>query len=147
MRLTPVIRRRTISPFKTFFEEVESMMSEENFQTNNIFLDVIENQDNFEIYADLPGFKKEDINIEAENNQLTIEVINNEQSKKNSKNYIVRERNSGYFKRILSLGNSVNTQKIEASLTNGILRLFYQNWNNHCQRKFQSIRFVDYLIM
>lgn len=123
MRLTPVIRKKAMSPFKTFFDEFENILNEDDYQINQIALDILENTDAYEIHADLPGFKKEDVNVEAENNQLIIEVKHSEEKKEEKKNYLRRERRSGYFKRVLSLGNDVDTQKIKAKLNDGVLSI------------------------
>ena len=123
MKLTPVIRKGALTPFKSFFDEFENILNEENYQKNQIALDIIENLNSYEIHADLPGFTKKDINIETENNQLVIQAKKDEKDKQKEKNYLRKERRSIYYKRILSLGSEVDTQKINAKLEDGVLTI------------------------
>ena len=50
MKLTPVIRRNAILPFKSLFDEFESMINEDSYSPNKIVLDIIENSDNYNSY-------------------------------------------------------------------------------------------------
>ena len=73
---------------------------------------------------DLPGFKKEDISVEAKDGYLTIKAekkseVNEEDE---SKNYIRRERSFGSYERTFTLGD-LDQEKIDASFADGTLSI------------------------
>ena len=74
--------------------------------------------------ADLPGFKKEDIDVNLENNYLTIKAerkVENEEKDKKGR-YIRCERSYGSFVRSFDVSD-VDTDKITASYEDGVLKL------------------------
>ena len=83
-------------------------------------LDVKEENDTFIIEADLPGVKKEDIQLNFEENNLIIEVNKKEEKEEEKKNYIHRERRQCSMRRSIHLGD-VEVEKISAELSEGIL--------------------------
>ncbi|KOY76609.1 Molecular chaperone (Small heat shock protein) [Apilactobacillus kunkeei] len=84
--------------------------------------DVIENDDEFEVKAELPGFKKEDININYENDTLTIHAIHdlNKEQKDENGRLIRSERTSSDVSRSFYLPDA-DTDKIGAKYDGGIL--------------------------
>lgn len=91
---------------------------------NNMKCDIYEKEGNYHIEMDLPGFKKEDISVEAKDGYLTIKAekkseVNEEDE---SKNYIRRERSFGSFERTFTLGD-LDQEKIDASFTDGTLSI------------------------
>ncbi len=83
-------------------------------------VDVVENEKNFLIEAELPGFSLEDVNVEVDNHVLTIENIEKEYDAEN-KNYIIRERKQMNFKRRFTLPENVEEDKINGNFSNGVL--------------------------
>lgn len=71
--------------------------------------------------AELPGLKREDITITVQNNILTIEGNRKLEALKEDEDYHRRERGYGNFKRTITLPFSVNSDKITAKVSNGIL--------------------------
>ena len=72
--------------------------------------------------ADLPGFTKEDIHIDLNDNTLTIHAEHNEENETKKDNYVRRERRYGSFSRSFDVTN-INTSDIDASYANGVLEL------------------------
>lgn len=87
-------------------------------------VDVKDNGDAYELIADFPGMKKENINLDYENNYLTIsaktEEGNDEQDDKG--NYIRRERHVGSMSRSFYIDN-VDETKITAEFKEGMLKI------------------------
>ncbi len=79
----------------------------------------------FRIDFAVPGMKKEDFNIEIENNQLTISSKSNSETEEKSENgnYTRREFNFTAFKRVFTLPKSVNIDDINANYENGLLKV------------------------
>lgn len=87
-------------------------------------LDVAETQSGFVVEASLPGVKPEDLDITIQNNVLTISGETRQQQSNGEKpNYHRVERRYGRFSRSISLPAQVQSDKVEAQLANGILRL------------------------
>lgn len=93
---------------------------EERFNTFKV--DVIERDDSFIIEADLPGFEKDNVTIEYDNNYLTISAKKEENEVEVEGNFIRRERKCGEFRRSFFIEN-VLTDQITAAFKNGVLRV------------------------
>lgn len=90
--------------------------------TNNLKCDIYEKDNTYVLEADIPGFKKEDINIETEDGYLTINVAKNVESKDEGKNYLRRERYASSYKRQFYLG-SIDEENIKAEFNEGTLKV------------------------
>ena len=79
----------------------------------------------YELDVDLPGFKKDEINIELENGYLTISAAKgldkDEQDKKGK--YIRKERYAGAMQRSFYVGDAVTEEDVKAKFEDGILKL------------------------
>ncbi len=84
--------------------------------------DVIDTGDAYKLEAELPGFKKEDIKIDVENDVLTISAEHKADDKQERPNFIKRERFYGSYSRSFDV-SGVNVDGIEAAYTDGILTL------------------------
>jgi len=84
--------------------------------------DVTDTGDAFVLDAELPGFKKEDIKIDVENDCLTITAERKADEEEKQKNFIKRERFYGSFSRSFDV-SGVNVDGIEAAYNDGILKL------------------------
>jgi len=73
--------------------------------------------------AELPGMKKSDIDITVQNNQLTMEGNRKLETLQENEDYHRRERGYGNFKRSISLPFAVDSEKITAKVSNGVLRV------------------------
>ena len=87
--------------------------------------DIREHDTGYELDVDLPGFKKDEINIELENGYLTISAAKgldkDEQDKKGK--YIRKERYAGAMQRSFYVGDALTQEDIKAKFEDGILRL------------------------
>ena len=84
--------------------------------------DIVENKESLVITMDLPGVKKEDVNIKLENNLLEVEGrIDYAPCEK--LNPVYAEYNIGNYARSFTVSNAVDTSNIEAVLKEGILSL------------------------
>jgi HSP20 family protein len=75
------------------------------------------------IHAELPGMKKEDIDIRVENNILTIRGKRERKEEVKEDGYFRSERAYGAFSRSFSLPNTVDVKKIGAEYKDGVLTL------------------------
>ena len=84
--------------------------------------DVSDTGDAFVLECELPGFKKEDIGIDIENDCLTIAVERKLDEENKKPNFVKRERFYGSFSRSFDV-TGINTDAIEAKYLDGILTL------------------------
>jgi HSP20 family protein len=87
-------------------------------------VDVKDNGDSYELTADLPGLKKEDIALHYENSYLTIAAQQEESKdeKDDKGNYIRRERSSGSMSRSFYIDN-IDEDRVDAAFENGVLKI------------------------
>jgi len=87
-------------------------------------LDVQETPSEFIIKCDLPDVKPEDIDIQVDNgNMLSISGSRNLESRHSEKGYMRMERFSGSFMRRMLLSSSVDSSKIQAKVSKGVLQV------------------------
>ena len=88
--------------------------------------DVREKDGNYEVFVDLPGFKKEDVTLNLENGYLTITAekgLEKDEDEKSS--YVRKDRWSGSCSRSFYLGDGVRAEDIKAKMEDGILTLTF----------------------
>jgi HSP20 family protein len=86
-------------------------------------LDLSETAEGYLVEAALPGVKPEEVEITVENNVLTIKGETRQEVDEQKRNFHRVERRFGSFQRTIGLPTSVKADAIQASLTNGVLRL------------------------
>ena len=110
-------------PFRMLDEMERSFFGGNNHPAMSTFrTDVTDTGDAFVLGAELPGFKKEDIKIDVENDCLTISAERKLDEEEKQKNFIKRERFYGSFSRSFDV-SGVNVDGIEAAYNDGILKL------------------------
>jgi len=83
--------------------------------------DLTETDDAYEVHAELPGMKKDDIKISFHNNILSINGEKKQEKKTDKKNYHRVERVYGKFERCFRLPDDVKSDEIKAKYKNGVL--------------------------
>ena len=86
--------------------------------------DVKENEHDFEIFVDLPGFKKEDLKLDLTDGYITISA-NKTLDEEDKKKYIRKERFYGSVSRSFYVGDSIKKEDIKAKFDNGVLTLSF----------------------
>lgn len=88
--------------------------------------DVRETEDSYELDIDLPGFKKDEINVKLDEGYLTISAakgLDKDEKDKKTGKYIRRERYSGCMSRSFYVGDAVKQEDVHAKFESGILQL------------------------
>ena len=87
-------------------------------------LDVRENDKQYTVVVDLPGFKQENLNIEVtDENMVHIHAKRESEEAKEGEKYIVKERSAAEFTRAFRLPKDVKHTEVNASFENGVLQL------------------------
>ena len=86
-------------------------------------VNICEDEKSYQIEAELPGVKKEDIEVEFANNLLTIKAERKEEKEKKDKNYHRVESFYGTFQRSVNIPNPIEEDKINAEFKDGMLQI------------------------
>jgi HSP20 family protein len=86
-------------------------------------VDMIRDDGHLIVRAEVPGFKPEEINIQAEGGRLTISGKHEESSEEKGKEFVRRERRYGAFSRTMALPDGVDPKKIKATTSDGVLEI------------------------
>lgn len=84
--------------------------------------DIVDKGSQYVLEAELPGFTKEDINIDIDGDRLTISAQHNEEREDKKENFVRRERSYGSFSRSFDISN-IQPDAITAEYKNGVLFL------------------------
>jgi len=98
-------------------------------------VDIVENAEVITLYADMPGVSKENLSIDARDGVLNL--TGKVDAPDNKRKAIYREYEEGGFTRKFTLGEKIDTEKISAKLTNGVLTLVLPKAEAHKPRKIQ----------
>ena len=105
------------------FGQSKSNINQENLDRWSPVVDICEQGEDVALHAELPGVKKEDIDICVENNVLTVCGKREPSIEAKENCYVLSERNYGNFRRSFSLPNSIDSNKISANYKDGVLSL------------------------
>lgn len=86
-------------------------------------IEVADKGKEFDIRAELPGIKKEDLDIDIEENYLRINAKKFDETKEEDKNYKHSEFSYGEFSRTIQLPEEIDINKTEAKLEHGVLKI------------------------
>jgi len=86
-------------------------------------IDVVRDNGNLVVRADVPGIKPEDVKIEIEEDVLTLSGEHEERKEDKDKQFVRRERRYGSFSRSVALPAGVDAKKINAKTHDGVLEL------------------------
>ncbi len=93
--------------------------------SNVMKTDVHEKEDGYEMDIDLPGFKKDEINLSLDNGYLTVSAAKAlDKEEKDKKGKVIRqERYSGSSQRSFYVGEAVTEEDVKAKFEDGVLKL------------------------
>jgi HSP20 family protein len=133
----PTLVRRGLDPLELAQREFDTMVGRlfggrlANSPTNSNYeylapyaVDVREDADHIYVEAELPGFKKEEVDINIENQTLTISAEHKEQKEEKSQekgDWLLHERRYARFQRSFTLPPTVDVGSVVAKLNDGVL--------------------------
>jgi HSP20 family protein len=113
---------RLLEDFKSDWES--TFMVPRNFATDLVrqpLIDLTDNGKEYVVKAEVPGIRKEDLNIDITENGVEISGETQVEEKQQDRGYLKRERRYASFYRSLHLPDAVLTDEAEAELKDGIL--------------------------
>ena len=107
---------------RIFFDSLLDDYEDSRFK-KSMKCDIFEKDGNYNVVMDIPGFKKEDINIECDNGVIKISCEKKEEeNEEDDKKYIRKERVYEKCERSFNFGD-IKEDEIEAEFTDGTLKL------------------------
>jgi HSP20 family protein len=128
-RWTPsgdLVRDRFGRIFEEAFNDMLRPFGEAEEVSNRTWLppvDIRETDESVTLQLDLPGLKKEDVNVTLENNVLSVSGERRFEAKEKNDNYHRLERAYGTFSRSFTLSQSVRSDKVDANFQDGVLTI------------------------
>lgn len=83
--------------------------------------DVIDEGNQFRVKMDVPGIKKNEVNLNVTDNSIEVSAEHKEESEEKKKNYLRKERSQVSYYRSLPLSEKILSDKVTAKLTDGVL--------------------------
>lgn len=120
------------TPLQSLSDVIDDLLGESRFALSDRDtsrktwppVDIVEEEDAYRLYADLPGLKKEDIAITVENGQLSITGERKAKHEGAKKGHFCHfERSYGSFTRTFNLPDNVDAGQIQAHYRDGTLEL------------------------
>lgn len=84
-------------------------------------VDVIDRDDHYELRADVPGIKPDDVEVAVEDGILKVAAEHREETEEKRENYVRRERRYGSFSRTMAIPRGVTADDVEATIDDGVL--------------------------
>jgi HSP20 family protein len=109
--------------FNTFFDAPTGATGEAPLRRWMPAMDLLETEQDFVLRADLPGLSESDVNIELEDNVLTLSGERKAEHEAHKEGYYRVERSWGSFSRSLTLPEGVDPDAVQASFDRGVLEV------------------------
>lgn len=118
--------------FRSSFQELllplavpfrRAMMTMPAIETRVPYVDLEDRGKDFLLTAEMPGFKKEEIDIEATGDMVEIKATTGWKYDAKTKKYVCRERSCESFHRIVELPEEVKNEEVKADLKDGVLEI------------------------
>lgn len=126
-----------------FFENDKWLQPERLFKgwhTNLPAANVSETDKEYKIELAIPGFKKEEVKVNLQNEVLTISAESKTENEEKTKRFTRKEFSYGSFTRSFQLPKVANAEKIEAKYDNGLLKLAIPKKEEAIARASKEIR-------
>jgi HSP20 family protein len=111
-----------MSPFYPF-TGVATVTPLSQLPIRSSIVDLVDEGDQYTIYAELPGFSKDQVDVKVNKDGLVIRAEQKAETEEKKKNYLHRERAYSAFERVIEFPEEVNPQKVDGTMKDGILQL------------------------
>ncbi len=120
--------------FRFFDDMLNDFFAPTNFGITKTSMktDLKESENGYELFIDMPGFDKKDINLSLEGGYLTVSA--NREEKEEEKGYVRRERTMS-CSRSYYVGNTVTEEDVKAKYENGTLTLALPKKQKQIEKK------------
>ncbi|MGE0495369.1 MAG: Hsp20/alpha crystallin family protein [Vulcanimicrobiota bacterium] len=128
MKLTPMTPFRIVNAGaqevqREFDRMLNRFFGEGGYGNNFPQLNISEREDAYRVEIDLPGIKKENVEVKLDENRLTIRANRQNEEEKNGETFHRVEKSYGSFVRSLVLPENVDRDRIDGKMDDGVLSL------------------------
>lgn len=109
--------------FGGMLEDMNRFFYDDNWSNTTAPVNIKETDNAYELHVVSPGLKKEDFKLSVEDNTLKISFEQKEENKEQAGKWLRNEFRTRSFKRSFTLNDSINTDAISATYTDGILNV------------------------
>ncbi len=107
----------------SFFKELDNLSDGWLTRTATPRVDVVETKESYELTAELPGFKKDDVTVQVQDGVLQLTANVETKETKDETQWLLRERRAQTFQRSFRLPRDVDGETISAEFRDGLLVL------------------------
>lgn len=114
------------SPIKTLHSDINRVFGDffnDNYDSSNMAVDVIEKEKELVINAEIPGVSKDKVDVSFDKNIITIKAEKQVQHKEDKDNFLLRETFIGNYQRSFSLPKNVDIDHAKAKFKDGLLTI------------------------
>lgn len=129
------VKNRMNSLFDDFFFPFDRATDDVAISNWHPTVDIYEDGDHIVIKAELPGVEKKDINVDVNGRVLTLTGERTLDRKVKDENYYRQERSYGKFKRSFTLPTEIDSDKIKADFSKGVLKIDISKPEEHKPKK------------
>jgi HSP20 family protein len=104
------------------------------------YVDVIDSGKEYIVKAELPGLKKENVEIEVGTNELSLTAKSDVESEEKGKTYLHRERAYSSFRRYIGFAEAIDAGKVSATIVDGVLEVKLPKLEPEPERKKRKIK-------
>lgn len=126
-RMYDSIARRAFEMFerngRPFGNDLEDWLQAESELLHPVHIEMAESDDGLHVEAEVPGFGPKELEVRVEPRRLTITGKRESKEERKTKKTIYKEQCSDEILRVVDLPAEINTEKMKATLENGVLRL------------------------
>src|SRR5438445_5541646 len=133
-KLSEPFRLITWDPFRGFEWPVEYELP-----TRVPYVDVIDSGNEYVVKAEVPGLKKQTLKIDVGPNELSLSAESDVQKEEKGKTYLHRERAFSTFRRNIGFAESVDAEKVSASMSEGILAIRLPKLEPRAEKKTRTL--------
>mmetsp|Transcript_10089 Transcript_10089/g.25228 ORF Transcript_10089/g.25228 Transcript_10089/m.25228 type:complete len:207 (+) Transcript_10089:77-697(+) len=125
LRVAPFMDDPFFSPFAALFRErpFDARALRSMRENPQMAVDVVDNESTIKFHAELPGVKKENINLSVHDDVLTISCKKEDIMEKDEGDYHIRERSFGSFSRSFTLPSNTDSSNVKATFSDGVLEV------------------------
>ena len=126
-----LVRQTPDNFIKSVNDEISSILNrhfddlypDESMDKLSMPVEISDKTDEYDVRAELPGVKKEDLDIDLNENYLTIRAKKEEEISEDDKHYKKSEFKYGEFSRTLYLPQDIDSEHIDAKMEHGVLKI------------------------
>jgi HSP20 family protein len=112
-----------LDPFEEMFRSVVPRGATQATALPTARMDVIDKADHYEVLMEMPGIRKEDIQVHMDGNRLYIQASKQEEVREETDRVYWTERSFGSIRRTVEMPGTVDPSKIFATSENGLLKI------------------------